>query len=430
MIKQRPFRLLSVTCLALIALLILPGAALAQDSTTVTLMHGWTGADNTEMLNIVFDQFNMENEDGIIVEPTALNWDDLFSQLVLTAAAGNPPDVVMFHNSEVPEYVGRGILLPIDALMEQIGVNLEGVPQNVIDLSIVDGDFYCLPGDLHPMNLYYNTELVEAAGLDPDSPPTTGEEYLAWAEAMHIVDDDGKVVQYGVDQQDSGSGNRRLYHALLHQFGGSFLGEDGLSAVDSEASHKALQWIVDLHNSGVTSRGLGFGDVGAFQARRAGMHFTGPWVVNSLVRSEMPFNTAVMPTVGDQPAAWANTHCLALTRQDSDEKYLAAMKLVKWFYDNYALPAVSVGIIPVSPAAQADPTFTDDPRYQYYVPFVESLQFAALEPAFPQYTSIFSFAKPTPLNINLEAAIAGDKTVEQALADMKAGIDEVLLEDM
>ena len=431
MIKQRPFRSLLMPVLAaLVALLILPGAALAQDGTTVTLMHGWTGADNTEMLNIVFDQFNMENEDGITVEPTALNWDDLFSQLVLTAAAGNPPDVVMFHNSEVPEYVGRGILLPIDALIEQVGVNLEGVPQNVIDLSIVDGEFYCLPGDLHPMNLYYNTELVEAAGLDPDSPPTTGEEYLAWAEAMHIVDDDGRVVQYGIDQQDSGNGNRWLYHALLHQFGGSFLGEDGLSAVDSEASHKALQWIVDLHDSGVTSRGLGFGDVGAFWAGRAGMHFTGPWVVNSLVRSEMPFNTAIMPTVGDQPAAWANTHCLALTRQDSDEKYLAAMKLVKWFYDNYALPAVSVGIIPVSPAAQVDPIFTDDPRYQYYVPFVESLQFAALEPAFPQYTTIFSFVKPTPLSINLEAAIAGDKTVEQALADMKAGIDEVLLEDM
>lgn len=52
-----------------------------------------------------------------------------------------------------------------------------------------------------------------------------------------------------------------------------------------------------------------------------------------------------MPTIGAQPAAWANTHCLALTRQDSDEKYLAAMKLVKWFYDNYALPVVSVGII-------------------------------------------------------------------------------------
>jgi ABC-type glycerol-3-phosphate transport system substrate-binding protein len=37
----------------LVALLLLPGAALAQDSTPVTLMHGWTGADNTEMLNTV-----------------------------------------------------------------------------------------------------------------------------------------------------------------------------------------------------------------------------------------------------------------------------------------------------------------------------------------------------------------------------------------
>jgi len=172
---------LKIAVVALVALL--SGVTLAQDTTTVTLMHGWTGADNTEMLNIVFDQFNAENEDGIIVEPTALGWDDLFSQLVLTAA-GNPPDIVMFHNSEVPEYVNRGILLPIDELMAQVDVDLEGVAQNIIDLSIVDGDFYCLPGDLHPMNLYYNVDLVEAAGLDSASPPTTGEEFLAWMEAM------------------------------------------------------------------------------------------------------------------------------------------------------------------------------------------------------------------------------------------------------
>ncbi len=42
-----------IALLALVALLLLPGAALAQDTTPVTLMHGWTGADNTEMLNTV-----------------------------------------------------------------------------------------------------------------------------------------------------------------------------------------------------------------------------------------------------------------------------------------------------------------------------------------------------------------------------------------
>ena len=163
-------------------------------------MHGWTGADNTEMLNTVFARFNEENADGLVIEPTALQWDDLFTQLTLTAAAGNPPDVVMFHNTEVTEYVRKGVLLPVDDLMAAADIDLTGVPQNIIELSKIDGQFYCLPGDLHPMNLYYNRDLVEAAGLDPDSPPTTGEEFMAWAEAMTITDDDGMVTQYGLDQ--------------------------------------------------------------------------------------------------------------------------------------------------------------------------------------------------------------------------------------
>lgn len=61
-------KVLSVILLALL----LSGAATAQDATPVTLMHGWTGADNTEMLNTVFDRFNMDNEDGLVIEPTAL----------------------------------------------------------------------------------------------------------------------------------------------------------------------------------------------------------------------------------------------------------------------------------------------------------------------------------------------------------------------
>ena len=267
----------------MVALLLLPGAALAQDTTLVTLMHGWTGADNTEMLNTVFDRFNMENEDGIVIEPTALGWDDLFTQLTLTAAAGNPPDVVMFHNTEVTEFVRKGVLLPVDALMAAAGVDLTGVPQNVIELSKIDGEFYCLPGDLHPMNLYYNVDLVEAAGLDPDSPPTTGEEFMAWAEAMTITDDDGVVTQYGLDMPYGGGLGRWFFHTLLYQFGGDYLGEDGLSVVNSEAGQKALQWLVDAHASGWTSRGTGFGDISAFDAERGGMILSGPWMVNSYI---------------------------------------------------------------------------------------------------------------------------------------------------
>ena len=420
--------LLKCVLVVLIALLALPGA-LAQDTTTVTLMHGWTGADNTEMLNTVFDRFNMENEDGLVIEPTALGWDDLFTQLTLTAAAGNPPDVVMFHNTEVTEFVRKGVLLPVDDLMAAAGIDLTGVPQNIIELSKIDGEFYCLPGDLHPMNLYYNVDLVEAAGLDPDSPPTSGEEFLAWAEAMTLTDDDGTVTQYGVDQPYGGALGRWFFHTLLYQFGGSWLGEDGLSAVDNEAAHRALQYLVDMHGTGYTSRGTGFGDISAFDAERAGMIMVGPWMVNSYVTRGMNFASAVMPTFGDVPATWTNTHCLALTRQDSDDNYLNSMKVVKWFLENYAEPGIKVGIVPVLPVALADPYWTDHDYAKYYAPFVESLSISIMEPAIEKYTSVFSFGGQSPLLRNLEAALAGDKSVEDALADMKAGIDEILLDE-
>ena len=420
--------LLKCVLVVLIALLALPGA-LAQDTTTVTLMHGWTGADNTEMLNTVFDRFNMENEDGLVIEPTALGWDDLFTQLTLTAAAGNPPDVVMFHNTEVTEFVRKGVLLPVDDLMAAAGIDLTGVPQNIIELSKIDGEFYCLPGDLHPMNLYYNVDLVEAAGLDPESPPTSGEEFLAWAEAMTLTDDDGAVTQYGVDQPYGGALGRWFFHTLLYQFGGSWLGEDGLSAVDNEAAHRALQYLVDMHDTGYTSRGTGFGDISAFDAERAGMIMVGPWMVNSYVTRGMNFASAVMPTFGDVPATWTNTHCLALTVQDSDENYLNSMKVVKWFLENYAEPGIKVGIVPVLPVALADPYWTDHDYAKYYAPFVESLSISIMEPSIEKYTSVFSFGGQSPLLRNLEAALAGDKSVEDALADMKAGIDEILLDE-
>ena len=81
------------------------------------------------------------------------------------------------------------------------------------------------------------------------------------------------------------------------------------------------------------------------------------------------------------------------------------------------------------PVALADPYWTDHEFAQYYAPFVESLSIAVMEPAIEKYTSVFSFGGQSPLLRNLEAAQAGDKSVEDALNDMKEGIDELLLDE-
>ena len=139
-------------------------------SVEIDLWHGWTGADNAEMLDEVIQKFNKKNN-GITVKITAFGWGDFFPKWVLAAKQGNPPDVVLYHHTEVAEYKARGITIPLNDLLKEVPIDMTGVPQALIDASIFDGEWYTIPGDLHPLAVYYNVDLLEKAGLDPNKLP-------------------------------------------------------------------------------------------------------------------------------------------------------------------------------------------------------------------------------------------------------------------
>ncbi len=395
-------------------------------TTTINLWHGWTGGDNTQTLNIVLKQYTKDEQGKQNVNPTALPWDDLFSKLVTSFAAGSPPDVTMMHQSEMPEYIKRGILLPIDEQVKNVSLNLSSLPQATMKNVQSGGKLYGVPGDLHPLGMYYNTDMVSAAGLDPKKPPTNQDEFLHWVDKLTLRSG-SNVTQYGLYIQSTGAVPRWIWFSLMYQFGGAFLGGDGKSDVNSDASHKALQFIVDLFRKyKVVTPGATNQSIDPAAAKKAAVWFIGPWEVNLRMQQKLNFATTAVPVIGTQPAAWANAHCLTIVRQKSDSKYSADATFIKWFFDHYATAAKVVGVIPLSPAAQNSQEFTAAPQYPYYKPFIGELNHVAMEPAVPQYTSIFSFGKPTPLSTNLEAAIAGSKSVDQALADMKQGIDSQL----
>lgn len=397
----------------------------------ISLWHGWTGADNTDMLNTVLDKFNEENEGGLTLKPTALEWDQLFSKLVVSAASGKAPNVTMYHTSEVPEFASRGVTLPLDDLLKDAGLTFEGVPESALEATRWEGETHAVVGDLHPMAMYYNVEMVEKAGLDPGKPPKTGEELLSWAKELTIEQPSGEVEQYGISMPSRASALPRwFWWSILHQNGGSFLNSRGESAVDSPESRAALQFLVDLYYRHGVAQPNVTEDADQVARKKAAIWFVGPWDVNNRMRQKLDFDTAPMPVIGDRPAAWANTHAQALPRQRDDSKYEASMAFVEWFFRNYALPAKVVGVIPVAEASRQSEEFIQDKRYEYYEAFISELDYVALEPSIPQYTRIFSFAKPTPLSTNLEAALSRSKSVEQALEDMKKGIDEQLAQDI
>ena len=395
-------------------------------SVEIDLWHGWTGADNAEMLDEVIQKFN-KKDNGITVKITAFGWGDFFPKWVLAAKQGNPPDVVLYHHTEVAEYRARGITIPLNDLLKEVPVDMTGVPQALIDASIFDGEWYTIPGDLHPLAVYYNVDLLEKAGLDPNKLPDSGGEFFEWLEKLHNVDDQGKVTQYGLDIANTGAHPRWIFWGLQHQFGGQWTDAEGKKpAMNSLANENALGVLKHLYS--YASMGSKFADMDAFSAGKAAITISGPWMANSYHRKKMNVVTGQVPIFGARRGTWANTHCLSISKQKSDEKYLPSMKFVKWFYDNYASPGINVGIIPVSPSALKDPIFTDDPRYKYMKAFVDSLPHISMEPMVETYTQQFGWATPAPIDINTQAVINGKKGIKQALEDMAEGTAEILEE--
>jgi multiple sugar transport system substrate-binding protein len=138
-------------------------APAAPAKTEVTMWHGWTGADNTEMLTRMIDGYNETNTDGITVVPVAYGWDDFFAKWILASASGSPPDVALYHPTEVPEFVERDTVMPLDELAEQVDWSWEGIAEPVKQQCYYQGKLYGFIEDIHPLAMYYNVDLVEQA---------------------------------------------------------------------------------------------------------------------------------------------------------------------------------------------------------------------------------------------------------------------------
>ncbi|MGP4038654.1 ABC transporter substrate-binding protein [Gracilibacillus sp. D59] len=115
-------------------------------------------------------------------------------KLLSAISGGNPPDLVVTSGDGYQLAYGlaaQGALEPIDKYLENAGFNEEDVLEGFRDLmKQPDGKTYILPQDSNVNMLYYNVEMFEEAGLDPDNPPQTIEELDAAAEALTKIEND------------------------------------------------------------------------------------------------------------------------------------------------------------------------------------------------------------------------------------------------
>ncbi len=395
-------------------------AACKAGATPVSFWHGLTGPDGAYLGKLV-NQFNAENKDNLCVTITVYNWDVFFDKWLSGVAAGNPPDAVVLHINEVPQYAKLGAMANMDDLAKTVGLDISGFPQTQQTYSKYDGKLVGAPLDVHPMGMYINTDIAKAAGLDVTKPPTDKTSFLDWAQKMTKADGS----QYGVCFASVNTQSFRVWYGWLWQNDAPFISDDGKKITVNSPAAETLQFAVDLINKyKVAPQGEQDPDTD-FINGKCGITFQGPWYIHGFIDAKVPYITAPQPVIFKHPGVWASDHFMAVSKQSDATHQLNAAKFIKWTIDHANLWGLS-GMVPADKSVREGAAYTGSDIYKYQKAFVDELDYTHLTPVIAQSTEIFAENNQTPLVINFQAALLGAKDVATALKDMQDGIQSVL----
>ncbi len=163
---------------------------------------------------------------------------DYRTVMITKISSGEVPDLFYVNADYAAEWADQGFLLPLDDYIAKSGFDTSQFFEGYASIfKGKDGKTYGFPKDGNTIAMAYNSEIVTA-------PPTTMDELVTAATALKGKNDlkAPLCLNPGLD--------RGL--AFLYAQGGELLNADGTaSAIETDASKKAVQWYLDLFKDGL-----------------------------------------------------------------------------------------------------------------------------------------------------------------------------------
>ncbi|RBI59025.1 hypothetical protein DMJ13_24780 [halophilic archaeon] len=308
----------------------------------------WTlfaGGDGKAMKSMV-KKFN-DQHDGIQIKRQRLPWDAYYNKLYTSLTGGNAPDIAVIHATRLLKY--SDYLVGLD---DHLSSGAQGKYVNAMwNKSSVGDRRVTLPLDAHPVGLWYNKNIFEEAGLDPEKPPQSFSELEDKANTI-VKETDSLAFNPG---PYGGASMLRSYLAFLKQRGGSLLNEKKTKATfDSENGYAIGKFYRNLTGKWNWDKPNTAEDRGtkAFRAGDMAMVVNGTWYYGVCEEQDFDYGMA-KPYVAPgkkRGATWANSHTLGvpMKKSRSKEKEKAAAKAVKWLTQHSKEWATTAGHLPAS----------------------------------------------------------------------------------
>lgn len=263
-----------LACAATLTLLL---AGVAAAKTKVVYWDKWGSGSDMNAIMTMVKAFN-EAQNEIEVEYVAPG--DILTKFI-TAAAGNAaPDIIGMWNHQTAPMTERGLIRPLDEMVRSSGLRLNSVIPNFVVLSQYKGNLYQLPALPSVITLMWNRAVFAEAGLDPNTPPRTLDEFDAFDRRLTKIEAGQEIKRVGFSPFFP---NWWPYLWAWLDGGSLWDPEQGrITAADPKvvAGYQFIQNLVERHSQGNAARFRGgWGDyMTPFIDGKLGMVLMGSWV--------------------------------------------------------------------------------------------------------------------------------------------------------
>ena len=208
---------------------------------TVTMIAAQYGNETAAWWADFEAKFEAANENiDLVVD--VVSWNDIYTVVNTRIANGEAPDLLNIDG--FADYQADGLLLPAEEWVSE--TTYAKFFPSFLEQSVVDGTVWAVPDLASARALYYNADILAAAGVEV---PTTWEELKAACAAIKAYD--AEIYPWGVDMTTDEGQACFAYYAWNNN--GGFVDADGNWTLNSAENAEAVNFIVSMVNEGLTN---------------------------------------------------------------------------------------------------------------------------------------------------------------------------------
>jgi len=421
----------AVTAVACVSALAACAPASNDGSEPVTLRF-WTNLNVAAQASVIQAQatactVGMEN---VSLEFEAVPFGDMYTKLATAFRAGEGPDIMNTNESAVAFAQDAGYLIPVDDIIDAHGRD-DFLPSYLAAVQ-KDGESWAIPDWANHQEVWYRTDLFEAAGVEV---PTTWDELMEVAKA--VDEGPGGIRGFAVPMSSVQVAPQTLYQFLYANDVFTFDRETGEYAFDDniDAVTESVQYMLDLYNaaSPAESRTWAWSDFrNAFAEGRLAMTQDFGAVVG-LIQSNNPdllenISAFPLPTPsGDAAPGMLGGGYYYMLGNNGDARQEAAKELVACMLD----PELAAGrantrpvfAIPAMISAAETATYTSNPTVQQFADEIAMIREQqsyryGMEAGLNALSG--QIEATTFIGDALQAAAVGDITTEEAVEQISS----------